>query len=174
DDVEVEFTDSVNQYFSDSSVENFSLSMKYLLLDLKNDESSTNKIFAKSYPELDKTKKKTEIFNLLFGFILVSNRLYNRYSQMEYYRTFPKYCSFPCGRSMRGIYFKYLIENKFFADADEESLNAVPVEALAKFVIPQYYLELGMWDREILRADEETMNKLQLHWFENSADAYLN
>ena len=44
-------------------------------------------------------------------------------------------------------------------------LSKLSADELATYVIPQYYNELGAWDRESIRNDKDLMEFLSITWF---------
>ena len=154
---------------SDDLNESICLIMK----DIKNQGSCTYWILEGLFDEADIVEKKVAMLRYLlekYFVAIYSCKLENK-SYLE------------CVHNYRGtLQFKYRLPidvlRKYNDHISEVGANIVPLmnlspEELATYVMPFYYKEIGMWDRQFLRDDAKKISRLSSSWIDKSLQGHM-
>lgn len=152
---EISVMNGANQY----EYRTFSDSMRYLLWDLKDENSATNRIFLGLDTNME---KRLDLFEKIFSLYITEHTVYHDH------RTDTGYDAF-YGR--KGLTFRcYLPKDYLMEKYGEEYPFQVSPMAIGKeqilSITPFYYYELGAWDREKLRKDTDEMTWLRGNWID--------
>ena len=158
EDVEVCVINEVEKLNYRREVPHLELAVKYMLLDIKDDDSALRKKF--QYTE------KLEFARALLFLTLRERMSAGRKSRegMTDYDAF-------YGR--KGLHFRAYIPKKSLTEMYHTDMpvtvdaNEIPKEDFIRGVLTWYYNELAAWDREKLRNDADEMKYLREHWIES-------
>ena len=147
--------------------------LKCLLNDIKHDDSNLNAIIKPMFCSGNVVNDKINALKYLVKqYVLCAFNNKNALNDAN----FVNYVSF----YYKNYCYNYCLKKSIIKDIAvsddycEIDLTKLSVEDLARWVIPRYYEELGMWDREDVRNNKELMRKLTRSWFDGSKIGHLD
>lgn len=169
--VDAEYIDE--DTFEPFEYEKHTVPLKCLLNDIKRDDSNLNVVIKPLFCSENGVYEKINALKYLAKqYVLCAFNNKNALNDVNFVNYVSLYHKNYC--------YNYCLKRSVIKDVAvsddycEIDLSKLPVEDLARWVIPRYYEELGMWDREDVRNDKELMGKLTRSWFSRSKIGHLD
>ncbi len=147
--------------------EDDAVAIRCMMEDINQDSSYTFGLLSSIVKAETEVELKANMLKYLLERYFPCVRNYNMYLSSGNYAKYASYFY-----EERFLAFKYVLPNELVQKCSEKmpddkylDLSKLSGEELATYVIPQYYNEIGAWDRESLRNDKALMEFLSITWF---------
>ena len=141
--------------------DNYSAAVQTIINDIKDPQSVLNRLYRGLYEEEGQSDLDRKIRIFREQFILLVMRQYDNFAEeqgafyaLNYYKKYE---------------FKFFLPIKLLAEKFKDNIQTIDLSALTndeiiEHVVPDYYLAVGYWDRDKLRAKKEEMATLGKEW----------
>lgn len=171
--------DAVEEFFAGESTldikvlgdfgerEDDAVAIRCMMEDIKQENSYTYKLLFNAVAAETVVELKVQMLKYMLERYFPCVRNYNKNFNNADYIQYASYYY-----EERFLAFKYLLPYALVQKCSEKmpgdtylDLSKLSADELATYVIPQYYNELGAWDRESIRNDKDLMEFLSITWF---------
>ena len=142
--------------------DNYSAAVQTIINDIKDPGSVLNRLYKDLYIEEGQSELDRNIRIFREQFILLVMRQYDNFAEQQ--------GAFYALNYYKKYSFKFFLPIKILAEKYQDNVKTIDLSKLTKdevieYIVPDYYLAVGYWDRDQLRAKKEEMATLGKEWF---------
>lgn len=141
--------------------DNYSAAVQTIINDIKDPESVLSYLFKNKYLDKDISELDRKI--------LIFKQIFIDLVMRQYRNPDEKGCTYLLNYDNK-LEFKFflpiaIIATKYKEEFTEIDLTQLSTDEVIEYIVPDYYLAIGYWDKDSLRADKEEMVTFGREWF---------
>lgn len=141
--------------------DNYSAAVQTIINDIKDPESVLSYLFKNKYLDKDISELDRKI--------LIFKQIFIDLVMRQYRNPDEKGCTYLLNYDNK-LEFKFflpiaIIATKYKEEFTEIDLTKLSTDEVIEYIVPDYYLAIGYWDKDSLRADKEEMVTFGREWF---------
>ena len=141
--------------------DNYSAAVQTIINDIKDPDSVLSYLFKDKYLEKDISELDRKI--------LIFKQIFIHLVMRQYRNPEEKGCTYLLNYDNK-FEFKFFLPISIIATTYKEEFTEIDLSKLStdeviEYIVPDYYLAIGYWDKNTLRADKEEMATFGREWF---------